>query len=53
MPKNIDQWALYKFIAGEFMLLSRPFNTKKEAEKARLKYSERERGRIGVGVIRK
>jgi hypothetical protein len=52
MPKIIEQWLLYSFISGEFTLLSRPFKTKDQAEKARQKYPERERGTIGVGVIR-
>jgi hypothetical protein len=53
MPKIIEQWLLYKYIEGEFTPLSKPFKTKAEAEKARLKYPERERGAIGVGVVRR
>ena len=52
MPKIIEQWLLFKYIEGQFTPLSKPFKTKEQAEKARLKYPERERGTIGVGVIR-
>ena len=51
MPKIIVQWLLYKYIGGEFTPLSKPFKTKRLAEKARLKYPERERKTIGLGVI--
>jgi hypothetical protein len=50
--KLIAQWLLFKYIEGQFTPLSKPFKTKDQAEKARLKYPERERGTIGVGVIR-
>jgi hypothetical protein len=50
--KIIGQWLLFKYIEGQFTPLSKPFKTKDQAEKARLKYPERERGTIGVGVIR-
>ena len=52
IPKIIEQWLLFKYIEGEFTALSKPFRTKAAAEKARSKYPERERGSIGVGVIR-
>jgi hypothetical protein len=52
MPKTIDQWLLFKYIGGEFTPLSKPFKTKHQAEKARLKYTERERKTIGLGVVR-
>jgi hypothetical protein len=52
MPGTIVQWLLFKYIAGEFTPLSKPFKTKKQAEGARSKYAERERKTIGVGVIR-
>jgi hypothetical protein len=32
--------------------MSKPFKTKQLAEKARLKYPERERKTIGVGAVR-
>lgn len=50
--KTIEQWLLFKYIGGEFTPLSKPFKTKEQAEKARLKYPERERRTIGLGVIR-
>jgi hypothetical protein len=52
MPKIIEQWLLFRYVGGEFTPLSKPFETKVQAEKARLKYSERERKAIGIGVIR-
>lgn len=52
MPRIIEQWLLFKYIGGEFTLLSKPFKTKQQAEKARRKYPERERKTIAVGVIR-
>jgi hypothetical protein len=50
--KIIEQWLLFKYIEGEFTPLSKPFKTKDQAEKARLKYPERERRSVAVGVIR-
>jgi hypothetical protein len=52
MPKVIQQWLLFKYINGEFAPLSKPFKKKEQAEKTRLKYPERERKTIGLGVIR-
>ncbi len=52
MPKIIEQWLLFKYIEGEFTPLSKPFKTKGQAEKARLKLPERERRSVAVGVIR-
>jgi hypothetical protein len=43
---------LTKYINGEFTPLSKPLKKMEQAEKARLKYPERERKRIGIGVIR-
>jgi hypothetical protein len=53
MPKIIEQWLLFRYIKGEFTPLSKPFKTKQQAEKARLKYPERERRKIGIGVVRR
>jgi hypothetical protein len=50
--KIIEQWLLFRFEHGEFTPLSKPFKTKGLAEKARLKYPERQRKSIGLGVIR-
>lgn len=52
MPKIIEQWLLFKYVGGEFTPLSKPFKTKEQAEEARLKYPERQRKAIGLGVIR-
>jgi hypothetical protein len=52
MPNTNEQWLLFRYVGGEFTPLSKPFNSKQQAEKARLKYSERERKTIGIGVIR-
>jgi hypothetical protein len=53
MTKIIEQWLLFRYVEGEITPLSKPFKTKAEAEKARSKYPERERGAIGVGVVRR
>ena len=52
MAKTTEQWLLFKYFGLEFTPLSKPFKTKKQAEQARLKYAERDRGAIGIGVIR-
>ena len=52
MTKTIEQWLLFTFEYGEFTPLSKPFKTKKLAEKARLKYPESQRKSVGLGVIR-
>jgi hypothetical protein len=52
MPKTIEQWLLFKYVGVEFTPLSKPFKTREQAEKARLKYPERERKAIGLGVVR-
>jgi hypothetical protein len=52
MPKTIEQWLLFTYVGREITLLSKPFKTKQLAEKARLKYPEKERKKIGVGVAR-
>ena len=52
MPRIIEQWLLFRYVGGEFTPLSKPFKNKLQAEKARLKYLERERKAIGIGVIR-
>jgi len=50
--KIIEQWLLFKYVEGQFTPLSKPFKTREQAEKARLKLPERERRAVGVGVIR-
>jgi hypothetical protein len=52
MPRIVDRWLLFKYIGGEFTPLSKPLKTKAQAEKARLKYPERARKTIGIGVVR-
>jgi len=52
MPRIVERWLLFKYIDGELTPLSKPLKKKEHAEKARLKYSERERKTIGIGVIR-
>jgi hypothetical protein len=51
MSKIIEQWLLFKYVSLEFTPLSKPFKTREQAEKAREKYPERLRKRIGLGVI--
>jgi len=50
--KIIERWLIFKYVNGEFTPLSKPFKTKDQAEKARLKLPERERREVAVGVIR-
>lgn len=52
LMKIIEQWLLFKYVNGEFTLLSKPFKTKAAAEEARLKLPEKERRSVAVGVIR-
>jgi hypothetical protein len=52
MPKTIERWLLFQVVDGEFTPLSKPFKRKEQAEKARLKFPERQRKRIGLGVVR-
>jgi hypothetical protein len=46
------RWVLFEYVEREPKVLSEPFNTKQEAEKARLKYPERRQRKIAVGVMR-
>jgi hypothetical protein len=48
MPTTSEHWLLFKCIDGEFTPLSKPFKTKEQGEKVRLKHSERERKTVGV-----
>ena len=45
--KIIEQWLLFKYVEGQFTPLSKPFKTRTQAEKARLKLPERERRTVG------
>jgi hypothetical protein len=51
MSKIVERWLLFKYVGLEFTPLSKPRKTREQAEKAREKYPERLRKRIGVGVI--
>ena len=53
MPKTTERWMLFEYVGREWVTLSRPFKTKEAAEKARLKYPERQRREIGIGFIRR
>ena len=44
---------LFEYVGLDFTLLSKPFKTREQAEKAREKYPERLRKGIGVGVVRR
>jgi hypothetical protein len=50
--KSSVRWLLFEYKGLELVILSKPFKTKELAEKTRLKYPERERKGIAVGVIR-
>jgi hypothetical protein len=55
MGKMVGRWLLYEHKDGEFVLLSKPLKTKKEAEEKREKLrarSGRKHSEIGVGFIR-
>jgi len=52
MAKVTRKWLLFTYVDGELTPLSKPFNTKALAQKARKKYSKRERKAIAVGLMR-
>jgi hypothetical protein len=52
MPKIFQQWILFAYVDGQFTPLSKPFKSKKLAEKERQKYPEKERRKIGLGLIK-
>jgi hypothetical protein len=52
MSKTSDQWVLFQYKDGEPIPLSKPFKSKAEAEKKRDTFPDRERGRIGIGLVR-
>jgi len=47
--KATERWVLFENKHGKLVLLSKPFKTKKAAEKAREKYPDGERNKVGVG----
>jgi len=52
MPKTTEKWFLFEYVGLQLTPLSKPFKKKEQAEKERMKYPERERKKIGVGVVR-
>jgi hypothetical protein len=52
MPKTSEKWYLFQYIGREGTPLSKPFKSKELAEKERMKDPERERKKIGLGVVR-
>jgi hypothetical protein len=52
MPNKIERWILFEYIGLELTPVSKPFKSKEQAEQERLKYSEKDRKRIGLGVVR-
>ena len=50
--KTSVRWPLFEYKGLELVILSKGFKTKKLAEKARQKYPERIRRKIGIGVVR-
>ena len=38
MSKTVERWMLFQYVHGELTPLSKPFQTRKQAEKAREKY---------------
>jgi len=50
--KTSVRWLLFEYEGLELVILSKGFKTKKLAEKARLKYPDRVRRKIGIGLIR-
>jgi hypothetical protein len=50
MSKTTERWLLFEYVGLEFTPLSKPFKTRKQAEKAREKYPEHLRKGIGLSV---
>jgi hypothetical protein len=50
--KASARWLLFEYKGLELVILSKPLKTKKLAEKARLKYPDRMRKKIGIGLIK-
>jgi len=46
------RWLLFEYKGLELVILSKPFKTKMLAEKERLKYPDRVRKKIGIGLMR-
>jgi hypothetical protein len=52
LMKSSVRWLLFEYNGLELVILSKPFKTKKLAENDRLKYPDRERQKIGIGILR-
>jgi len=50
--KTSERWFLFEYQGRELVILSKGFKTKELAEKSRQKYPDRERRKIGIGVVR-
>ncbi len=50
--KTSVRWFLFEYQGRELVILSKPFKRKALAEKARQKYPDRIRKKIGIGVVR-
>ena len=50
--KTSGRWLLLEYKGLALVILSKPFKTKKLAEKARRKYPERMARKIGIGMVR-
>jgi hypothetical protein len=46
------RWLFFEYKGLELVILSKPFKTTELAEKARLKYPDRFRMKIGIGAAR-
>ena len=51
MEKSV-RWLLFEYQGLELVILSKPFKTKKLAENESRKYPDRERRKIGIGIVR-
>jgi hypothetical protein len=49
LPTTAVRWLLFEYQGLELVILSKPFKSKELAEKARLKYPDRVRRKIGIG----
>jgi hypothetical protein len=52
LMKTTTRWLLFEYKGLELVILSKAFKTKKLAEKARQKYPDRMRRKIGIGLIK-
>ena len=50
--KIFERWLLFKYVHGRVTPQSKPFKTKDQAEKARLRLPEKEQREVAIGVIR-